>query len=130
MAKRPVAIWSLALANGVLAAFLIGASLVAEEHGYQPWQAAISGLCGIGITLSAHATWYGYRLGRTGLLALLTLFLGLMVVQSAAVLVWALQTGYQGPLAAAAFTRLLLSLIWLLVNYGFLLGKRMRSFFG
>lgn len=129
MLKRPLSVWVLCLGNGLLAAFLIASSLVAEERGYAPWQAAISGLSGLGIAIAAHATWFGYRLGRTVLLVLVTLFLGLIVLQSAMMIAWALDVGYQGPIVASAFTRFCLSLLWLVVNYGFLLSKRVRVFF-
>ncbi len=129
MRKRPLAVWVLCFGNGLLAAFLIASSLIAEDRGYAPWQAAISGLCGLGLTLSAHAAWFGYRLGRNGLLAIVTVFLGLVVLQSAMTLLWAWDNGYQGPLAGAAFTRFCLSLLWLIVNYGFFLNSRARVFF-
>jgi len=129
MPKRPLSVWILCLGNGLLAAFLIASSLVAEDRGYASWQAAISGICGLGITLSAHATWYGFRWARTVLLGLVTLFLGLVMLQSAMTIAWALDVGYQGPMVASAFTRLCVSLVWLAVNYGFLLSKRAREFF-
>jgi hypothetical protein len=52
------------------------------------------------------------------------------VVQSTAVLLWSVQTGYEGAFVQAAFTRFLLSLLWLSVNYVFLFNKTSRSFFG
>jgi hypothetical protein len=129
MGKRPLSVWVLCLGNGLLAVFLITSSLIAEERGYAPWQAAISGICGLGLTLSAHAAWFGNRLGRNLLLAIITLFLGLLVVQSAMTLFWAWNNGYQGPIAGTALTRICLSLLWLVVNYAFLLSKRARVFF-
>lgn len=129
MNKRPKPVSLLCLGNGVLAIFLIAASLMAQNRGYAPWQAAISGLSGLGISLSAHGTWFGYRLARNALLVLLTFFLGLVVLQSLLTLIWAMDTGYQGPLTAAAFTRFLLSLGWLVVNYAVLLSKQARIFF-
>lgn len=129
MNKRPMPVSFLCLGNGVLAIFLIAASLMAENRGYAPWQAAISGLSGLGISLSAHGCWFGYRLARNALLALLTLFLGLVVLQSLLTLIWAMNTGYQGALTAASFTRFFLSLAWLVVNYAVLLGKQGRTFF-
>jgi len=129
LGKRPLSVWVLCLGNGVLAVFLIASSLIAEERGYTPWQAAISGICGLGLTLSAHAAWFGNRLGRNLLLAIITLFLGLLLMQSLLTLLWAWQNGYQGPIAGAALTRFCLSLLWLVVNYGFLLSKRARVFF-
>jgi len=130
MGKRPLSVWVLCLGNGVLAVFLIATSLVAEDRGFASWQAAISGICGLGVTLSAHATWFGNRLARTVLLAFITVFLGLVVLQSALTIIWAVDVGYQGPILSAAFTRLCLSLLWLVVNYVFLLSKRARVFFG
>lgn len=129
MRKRPLSVWVLCLGNGLLAVFLIASSLIAEDRGYAPWQAAISGICGLGVTLSAHACWFGNRWARNILLVLITVFLGLIVLQSAMTLLWALEAGYQGPIAGAALTRFCLSLLWLIVNYGFLHSKRARVFF-
>jgi len=129
MGKRPLSVWVLCLGNGVLAVFLIATSLIAEDRGFSSWQAAISGICGLGISLSAHASWFGNRRARNILLGLVTLFLGLIVAQSAMLLLWALDVSYQGAIVGAAFTRLCLSLFWLVANYVFLLSKRARVFF-
>lgn len=129
MHNRPLWVWVLCLGNGLFAAFLIGASLIAEDRGYAPWSAMISGLCGFGLSLSAHAAWFGYKLGRDILLGLLSLFLGLIIFQSVQTLLWAAETGTEGPLPRWAFTRLCLSLLWLAINYYGLLGSRMRTFF-
>ena len=129
MGKRPLSEWVLCLGNGLLAVFLIATSLIAEDRGFSSWQAAISGICGLGISLSAHATWFGNRRARNILLELVTLFLGLIAAQSAMLLLWALDVSYQGAIVGAAFTRLCLSLLWLVVNYVFLLSKRARVFF-
>lgn len=129
MSGRPLSVWLLCVGNGCLAAFLIAASIIAEDRGYAPWQAAISGLCGLGITIAAHITWYGNRRARNVLLGLLTLFLGLLALQSAKTIAWALDIGYEGPNMSDAIKRLLGSLLWLFVNYVFLLNKRARTFF-
>ncbi len=127
--ERPTSVWLLAISNGVLAAFLIATSLVAEDHGYSAGQAAFTGITGLGVSISAHATWYGYRYGRIVLLALLTIFLGLVFVHSAQTINWAVETQSRGSFFQWAVARAILSAVWLFVNYWFLLGKRARMFF-
>jgi hypothetical protein len=127
--QRPTSVWLLSISNGVLAAFLIASSLLAEDRGFSAGQAAFTGITGLGVSISAHATWYGYRYGRIVLLALLTLFLGLVFVHSAQTINWAVETQYRGSIFHWAVARAVLSIAWLFVNYWFLLGKRARMFF-
>ncbi len=125
--KRPLSIWVLWIGNGILAAFLIAASFVAEDRGFTVWQAAISGVCGLAISISAHAMWYGNRKGRLALLVFLTLFLGLLIVQS---LIMIQRSDSMGSSANPAdVLRFALSIAWLFANYWFLLRKRARMFF-
>ena len=128
--KRPLSVWVAGIANGILAAFLIGTSLKAEAAGYSGGQAAIVGIAGLAIAVAAHATWYGYRTGRLVLLVMLTLILGLLLVQSLMTIAWANETGYQGRYVDAAALRALFSLAWLALNYIFVFRKNARSFFG
>jgi hypothetical protein len=128
--RRPLSVWLLTIGSGVLAAFMVAASIMAEDRGYTGGQAAIAGIAGVGLSIAAHATWFGSRWGRLALLVLLTLFLGLLVVQSAMVIAWANETGYRAKFVDAAFLRAGLSLVWLALNYIFLLGRRARVFFG
>jgi hypothetical protein len=127
--ERPTSVWLLTISNGVLAAFLIASSLIAEDRGFTAGQAALSGIVGLGVSISAHATWYGYRYGRIVLLALLTFFLGLVIVHSGQTINWAVETQSRGSFFQWAVARALLSTAWLFVNYWFLLGKRARMFF-
>jgi hypothetical protein len=127
--KRPVSIWVLWIGNGLLAAFLIAASIVAEDRGYTGGGAAVSGLFGIAISIAAHAMWYGNRWGRIALLAILTVYLVMLVFQSLAIIGHAGEPGYGGQIAERAPLRLILSIVWLSVNYWFLLRKRARVFF-
>jgi hypothetical protein len=62
-------------------------------------------------------------------LALLTIFLGLIVAQSAMFISWAQDTGYRGSPAAWAIARAALSVVWLVANYMLLFGRRARLFF-
>jgi hypothetical protein len=128
--RRPLSVWILSIGNGVLAAFMIAASLMAEDRGYSGGQAALVGIAGLFLSVAAHTTWYGSRWGRLVLVVLLTLFLGLLVVQSAMVVAWANQAGYRAAFVDAAFLRAGLSLVWLALNYIFLFGRRARVFFG
>lgn len=128
--RRPLSVWILSIGNGVLAAFMIAASIMAEDRGYTGGQAAVVGISGVLLSIAAHTTWYGSHWGRLALLVLLTLFLGLLVVQSAMVIVWANETGYRANFVDAAFLRAGLSLVWLALNYIFLFGRRARVFFG
>ena len=128
--KRPLSVWVLCIANGLLAAFLIATSLVAEARGFSGVQAAIAGISGLGISIAAHATWFGSRIGRKVLVGLLTLFLGLLIAQSIMVIVWAAETGYHARIVDDAWTRAALSLAWLCANYVFLFGNKAKTFFG
>lgn len=127
--ERPTSVWLLTICNGVLAAFLIASSLIAEDRGFSAGQAAFTGIVGLGVSISAHATWYGYRYGRIVLLALLTVFLGLVIAHSATTINWAVQTQYRGSVFHWAVARAILSIVWLFVNYWFLFDKRARMFF-
>ena len=127
---RPMSVWVLCIANGLLAAFLIAASLVAEDHGFTGVQAAIAGICGIGISIAAHATWFGSRIGRRVLVVLLTVFLGLLAAQSVMEIVWAAEINYHARSVNTAWTRAALSLAWLCANYLLLFGHKAKAFFG
>lgn len=128
--KRPLSIWVLSIANGLLAIFLIGTSLNAAAAGYTTGQAVFSGLVGLGISISAHMTWFGKRYGRNLLLALLTIFLGLLFVQSIRTIAWGIDVGYDGPYVSRAVSWAVFSLLWLAVNYWLLLRRRTRAFYG
>lgn len=128
--KRPLSVWVLCILNGVLAVALIGTGIKAASFGFSSGQAVIAAIAGIVISIGAHATWFGNRLGRLVLLAALTLFLGAIVVQSAMVVAWSFETAYRGPLVTAAWMYIGLSLAWLCVNYLFLYGRRAKTFFG
>jgi hypothetical protein len=127
--KRPLSVWVLTILNGVLAAFMIAASFIAENFGYSGGQAALSAVFGLAISISAHATWYGYRWGRLALLLTLTIFLGQLIVWSVMVINWSEETGYRGPLSDSAMPRVVGSLIWLALNWILLFGKKSRAFF-
>jgi hypothetical protein len=127
--KRPRSVWVLAVANGLLAVFMIASSLMAEDRGFTSSQAAFNGIVGLAISISAHATWFGYRYGRNLLLALITVYLGLLCIQSVQTVAWAIDMGYGGSLLSWAVARTLLSILWLAVNYWFLLGKQARAFY-
>lgn len=126
---RPVSIWLLCFGNWLLAAFLIGTSLLAEDRGYSASQAAICGITGLAVSIATHATWYGYRWGRNILLALLAAFLGVIIAQDLMVITWAEEVGYHGHYVGVAVLRIFLSSVWIFVNYFFLLRKHVRMFF-
>jgi hypothetical protein len=128
-AKRPLSIWVLCIINGLLAAFLIASCIIAESRGYSGWQAAFVGIAGLLISIAAHATWYGFRWGRSALLTLLTVVLGLLIVQSVMYIDWAADAGFLGRAVTAAWFRTGLSLAWLALNFIFLFRKRARMFF-
>ena len=127
--KRPLSVWLLAVGNGVLAIFLIASSLMAEDRGFTSSQAAFNGIIGLAISICAHATWFGYRYGRNALLALITVYLGLLCIQSVQAISWAVDVGYAGSFLSWAVARAVVSFLWLVVNYWFLLRKRARMFF-
>lgn len=125
--KRPASVWLLWITNGLLAAFLIAASLIAQDRGFAVWQAALSGIFGLIISIAAHAMWYGNRKGRAVLLAALTVFLGLIIVQSLIMIQRADAMGFSA--GTADLMRIALSIVWLFANYWLLLRKRVRTFF-
>ncbi len=127
--KRPLSVWILCIINWLLAAFLIASGFVAVSRGYSVAQAAFVGIAGLVISIAAHATWYGSRWGRLALLALLTVFLGLLIAQSVMYIDWADDVGYSGRGVNAAILRAALSLAWLVLNYIFLFRKPARTFF-
>ena len=128
-AKRPLSVWVLCIVNWLLAAFLIASGIIAESRGYSGGQALFVGIAGLAVSVAAHATWYGSRWGRLVLLALLTLVLGLLIVQSVMYIDWAGDVGYSGRGGNAASVRAALSLAWLLANYIVLFRKPARMFF-
>ena len=127
--KRPRSVWILTIGNGVLAAFLVAASLKAEDRGFTSGQAALYGVFGLAITIAAFSTWCGHRWGRIVLLALLTISLGEMVIWSAMVLNISEETGYHGALANQALTHAIGAIGWLALNWFLLFGKKTRMFF-
>lgn len=127
--RRPLSVWVLCLANGLIAIFLIATAILAEMRGYTSAQAAYYGFSGIALSIAAHTTWFGYRWGRILLLVLLTVFLSLMIAYSLWVIAWALENHVAGRLVTHALLRAGLSLAWLALNYNLLFGRRARMFF-
>jgi hypothetical protein len=127
--KRPLSIWVLAIANGLLAIVLIGASLTASHFGYTTGQAVFMGIVGLGVSVSAHMTWFGKRYGRNLLIGLLTVFLGLLLVQSIRTIAWAIDVDYEGVLLSQSVAWAVFSVLWLAVNYWLLFGRRARAFY-
>jgi hypothetical protein len=125
-AKRPLSVWIVCLANGILAVFVIGSTIKLRGHGYPGGMIANGMLSAIAITLAAHATWYGYRYGRLALLGILTWYLGLVVVQSVMTIAGA------APVTSvtADWLRIGISLIWLGANAAVLYSPKARAFFG
>ncbi len=127
--KRPLSIWILAIANGLLAIFLIASSLTAAHVGYTTGQAVFSGIVGLGISIAAHMTWFGKRYGRNLLLALLTVFLGLLLAQSVRTIAWAIDVNYAGAYLSHAIAWAVFSVLWLAVNYWLLFGRSAKAFY-
>lgn len=127
--QRPLSVWVLCILNGLLAAFLIATSLVAENRGYSSGQAAFVGIAGLLISIAAHATWYGYRWGRLALLALLTIALAPTIAHEAAVISNGADVDYYDGPVREAIVRAALLLVWLALNFIFLFRKRARMFF-
>lgn len=129
--KRPLSVWFLSLANGLLAIILIATSFLAEDRGYSAGLAAVYGFTGLAMSVAAHATWYGSRLGRLILLVLITLYFGNLIGYSLWTIVAVADNlaSYDG-MVLAALLRIGLALIWIGLNYILLLGRRARVFFG
>jgi len=129
-ARRPLSIWILCLLNGLLAIVLVAVAVLARSRGYSGIQAIAAVVAGVGISIGAHATWYGARWGRLLLLVLLAGFLGLVIAHSVMVIAWARDTGYHGEYVTYAWIRGGASLAWLALNAIVLFGRRARMFFG
>jgi hypothetical protein len=127
--KRPLSIWFLSIANGLLAILMIAKSFTATDIGFTTGQAVFIGVVGLGLSISAHMTWFGKRYGRNLLLALLTLFLGLLLAQSVRTIAWAVDVNYQGAILSYAISWAVFSVVWLAVNYWLLFGRRARDFY-
>lgn len=127
--RRPLSVWFLCLTNGLVAVFLVATAIVAELRGYTSSQAAYYGFFGLGISIAAHLTWFGYRWGRLLLLLLMTVFLGLMIVYSMWIIAWGMEHDVFSEEIRNALLRAGLSLVWLALNYILLFGKRARMFF-
>lgn len=127
--KRPLSIWVLTVANGLLAIVLIATSIVAANAGFSKGQVLLPGVIGVGISIAAHLTWFGKRYGRNLLLGLLTLILGLMLIDSVRAIGWALEANYTGTYLTHAVIRGVFCLLWLIINYWVLYVRRARAYF-
>jgi hypothetical protein len=125
---RPLSIWFLCICNGLIAIVMIATGFLAGTRGYSQTLAALYGLTGLAISIAAHATWYGSRIGRSVLLVLLTVYLGNLIGYSG----WTMATSeayFDDEIVTTGLLRIGLSLVWLSLNYIFLFGKRARVFF-
>lgn len=125
---RPLSIWLLCIGNGLIAIVLIATSFLAEARGYSRALAAFYGFTGLAMSVAAHATWYGSRIGRWVLVALVTLYFGNLIGYSG----WVMATSdayFDDEIVTSGLLRIGLSLVWLSLNYIVLFGKRARVFF-
>jgi hypothetical protein len=133
--KRPVGVWGMTIIDGLFA----GVYLVAEffrmiSHpgyfGVSTAQVVLWGVAGLAICMAAQLTWYGSRHGRTALLALMTVFLGFVLLDNAKYFVWAVdQWPDNDVLIRQQVVGAIRSLVWLAANFWFLTGRRTKGFF-
>jgi hypothetical protein len=128
--RRPLSVWILCLVNGAMAVVLIATAILSSMRGWPGGTAVFYGVAGIALSISAHATWFGYRWGRLALLVVLTALMGLMIAYSGWIIAWSLDNNYVGDDYAAAWLRAIAALAWLAVNIIFLFRKPARMFFG
>jgi len=127
--KRPLSVWLLALLNGLLAILLIATYFKGDDWGIPAGQSTFWGLLGLGISLAAHTMWFGSRIGRNLLLALITVYFALLLAQNLRDIAWASDYNGSENYILIEGARALFGLVWLFVNYWYLLGGRARSFF-
>jgi len=127
--RRPLAVWLVCLADGLLAAFLVATALLAVDHGYSSTQAVISGVFGLGISVAAHATWFGNRKGRIVLVVLIALLMGLFFLQSLRSFAYYIDLDYGESTYGPSLFNMAAALVWLLLNGAGLFSKRARMFF-
>lgn len=127
--RRPLAVWLVCLADGLLAAFLIATALLAVDHGYSSGQAVVSGVFGLGISIAAHATWFGNRHGRIVLLVLVAVLMALFFLQSLRSFAYYIDVDYGESYYGPSLFNMTAALIWLLLNFAGLFSKRARMFF-
>lgn len=128
-ARRPLSIWILTIFNILFAVILMAAAFKGPAWGLPEGQAIFWGILGLGISLAAQLAWAGSRWGRNILLALLTLYLGLLLVQNLRDIAWAVDWSSDDAYIRREVLRAAFAVLWLAANYWLLLGKRARRFY-
>ena len=138
--KRPFSVWLIAAGNTALAIFLLASSFKAGDWNIPAQQIAFWAVLGLALWISTVSTWLGSRWGRVVMLALVTLFMGAVLVQAVGLIMFEAKIqsdtvagGWHYSVSDAYMMRLVgraaYSLAWLIANYWLLFSKRARAFY-
>jgi len=127
--KRPFSVWLAATINTVLAIILLATSFKGGDWGVSAPRVAFWALLGLAIWISTLSAWWGSRQGRNVMLALMTFYLG-SVLLAVMPLIGAAREGLgNDAIMLRLVGRLAFSLACLVANWWLLLAKRPRAFF-
>jgi len=127
--NRPLFIWIVTAVNIIFAVILLATSFKGRQWGIPAAQIAFWALLGLGICVSTLLTWFGSRYGRNAMLALITIYLGLVLLQSVQGITWAANSTHGDGYMIRVVGRAVFAVLWLIANYWLLLGRRARIFF-
>jgi hypothetical protein len=127
--KRPLAVWITTAINTVLAIILLASSFRGGDWDLPALQVAFWAVLGLAIWISALSTWWGSRNGRNVMLVLVTVYLGLVLVQTVQTIKWMQDWSMNESYMLRYLLRIVLVFAWLVANYWLLLGKRTRAYF-
>lgn len=138
--KRPFSVWLITGGNTLLAVFVLASSFKGSDWSIPAPQVALWVVLGLALWISTASTWLGSRWGRVIMLALITLYMGAILVgaigqisHEVTVQSSLTEQGRHYSTSSAYMIRLVgraaYSLAWLVANYWLLFGKRARAFF-
>jgi hypothetical protein len=127
--NRPLSVSLLIVGNVFIAIILLAKGFKGVEWGYPVWQAASWAILALAISTSSFLAWMGSRYARNALLAALTLYLGLLFLQSVQTIIWANNWSYDDRYTTQSAYWAAFSVVWLAANWWLLLSRRARMFF-
>ena len=127
--KRPVAVWIITAVNTLLAIILLATSFRGGDLGASTPQVAFWAVLGLALWVSTASTWWGSRQGRNVMLVLITLYLGLLLVQTFQIMNWVQNWSTNEDYMPRYILRSVFAVVWLVANWWLLLGKHARGFF-
>lgn len=128
--NRPLSVSIPVAVNILIAVILLAKSFKGIEWGYPAVQVGSWAVLALGISTSSFLAWMGSRYARNALLVLLTLYLGLLFLQSMRTIAWANNWSYDDHYTTQSIFWAAFSIVWLAANWWLLLSRRARMFFG